>query len=112
MQKISIRLDDKVYAEIEKRRNNVSKSDYYRQIIDYYLRQFDDNQTTSGDNHTITDDRLLMKYEDENQYLRSKLDEALKLVNQSQILQLQAQRALMPEPEKEKPVKKWWLFWK
>ncbi len=95
MHTLSIRIDDKTYDEIEKRRGDVSKSDYYRNIIDYYLKQFDKG-----------DDKLITKYEKEIEYLRSENTKLLELLNQSQILQLQAQKRI------EEPVRKWWKFWK
>ncbi len=96
MHTLSIRIDDKTYDEIEKRRGDVIKSEYYRNIIDYYLRQFDEEKISG-------DDKLITKYEKEIEYLRSENTKLLELLNQAQILQLQAQKRIEAKP--------WWRFW-
>lgn len=103
MKTISIRLEDHVFDEIETRRGNVNKSDYYREIVDYYLQQFDDDRNT-------TEDRLITKYEQEITYLRSENTKLLELLNQAQILQLQSQK-LLTESTSRQSKPRWWYFW-
>ncbi len=98
MARISLRIGQELYDKIEAQRGDTDRSSYIKDVL---VRHFDGQ---SQPNDTRQDDEI--------KYLRSKLDEALKLVTQAQILQLQTQRAL-PEPATETPViKKWYQFWK
>lgn len=50
----------------------------------------------------------VIKLKNEVEFLRTKLDDILKLLHQEQVLHIQTQRMLTaPKPEK----KKWWQFW-
>jgi hypothetical protein len=108
---ITIRVSDELGAEIEKKRGDKSKADFYREILEQYLKSFQDGSNAS-ENHTSKSEYVL-RLEDEVQYLRSKVDELLRTITQEQVLHLQTQR-LLPNPEPEKPIKSkhWWQFWK
>ena len=50
----------------------------------------------------------IQRMKTEVEFLRSKIDDLLKLIHQEQVLHIQTQRMLSP-PQTEK--KKWWKFW-
>ena len=53
------------------------------------------------------DSNEIARMKNEIDFLRTKLDDILKLLHQEQVLHIQTQRMLTP-PQKEK---KWWQFW-
>ncbi len=108
MPKISIRIDDGTYNKIEAHRGNITQADFYRQIIDSYLRQFDD-KTTPNDSSSTTNDALLIANKEEIEHLRQENLRLLELLHESQVLQLQTQRLLTDSNTKSKL---WWQFWK
>lgn len=50
----------------------------------------------------------IQRMKNEVEFLRSKIDELLKLLHQEQVLHIQTQRMLTPAPPE---TKKWWQFW-
>ncbi len=57
------------------------------------------------------DSSELAGMENEIEYLRSKVDELIKLLHQEQILHIQTQH-MLTAPDKPVYVRKWWQFWK
>ncbi len=132
MHTVCIRLEDNVYETIEQKRGNVNKSDYYRNIISYWLS----NKENTSDNELITlykdeikhmrdeidhlsnkentnDNEMITTLKDEIKHLRDENLKMLTLVNQSQLLQLNQQRLLQePVTEAKKEKKPWYQFWK
>ena len=102
MKTITIRVDDSYYDAIENKRGDRSKSDFYREVLRDYLNKKGDD--TSKSEYTIM-------LETDNEYLRKKVDELLKLLNQEQTLHLQTQGRL-PGKVEESRGKRWWEFWK
>ena len=51
----------------------------------------------------------IQRMKNEVEFLRSKIDEILKLLHQEQVLHIQTQRMLTAPPPEEK---KWWKFWR
>ena len=51
----------------------------------------------------------IKRFKHEIDFLRSKIDDLIKLLHQEQVLHIQTQRMLSP-PQTEKK-KKWWQFW-
>ncbi len=117
MTTISIRIDDEVEQELEKRRGDINKSDFYRQIIDYYLKHIDDRVDDTIDDKVddkkndidYKKDILITKNEKEIEYLRSENTKLLELLAREQALHLTTQQhKLLPEHTE---VKKWYKFW-
>lgn len=107
MGQITIRIPDDLEEKIDERRGEKTRSDFYREVLAGYLTT-DYKLTTSPGR---TDDNLIanaISMQDEIKYLKAKLDEALNLLHQEQVLHLQTQR-MLPAPA---PEKKWWEFWK
>ncbi|PWB51721.1 MAG: hypothetical protein C3F06_09925 [Candidatus Methanoperedenaceae archaeon] len=50
----------------------------------------------------------IQRIKNEVEFLRSKIDDILKLLHQEQVLHIQTQRMLTAPPPEEK---KWWKFW-
>ncbi len=96
---ISIRLTEDEFNEIDKYRHNVSKAEYYRQIIDYYISQHDDKKTTNSQD-------LIQVYERELEHLKQENLKLLELLHEAHTLQAQAQQ------QKALLSKAWWQFWK
>jgi hypothetical protein len=51
----------------------------------------------------------IQRMKTEVEFLRSKIDDLLKLLHQEQVLHIQTQRMLTAPPPEEK---KWWQFWR
>ncbi len=101
MATITIRVDDSVFKKIEMRRGDRNKSEYYREILEYFL--------SHEDNLNTKDEDLLAERQKVIEYLQEENRKLLELLNQAQILQLQAQKALLPDQNTNKA---WWQFWK
>ncbi len=59
----------------------------------------------------IVDSNDIAGMKNETEYLRSKVDDLIKLLHQEQILHIQTQH-MLAVPEKSLSVRKWWQFWK
>lgn len=57
------------------------------------------------------DSNGLERMKNEIEYLRSKIDDLLKLLHQEQVLHIQTQR-MITAPEPSNVMKKWWQFWR
>ena len=77
------------------------------------------NNDTSGNSNASMDDNCISKFEpinsdgiarmrNEIEYLRSKVDDMIKLLHQEQVLHIQTQHMLTATPQ---VMKKWWQFW-
>ncbi len=106
---ITIRVSDELGADIEKKRGDKSKAEFYREILEQYLKSSQDGMRASENNTGKSE--YVLRLEDEVKYLRAKIDELLRTVTQEQILHLQSQRQIMSTPE-EITKKAWWQFWK
>jgi len=124
---ITIRVNEELAAEIEKKRGDKSKADFYREILEHYLRSFEDGENVpekdedrsesedaAGEpENNVSKSEYVLRLEDEVKYLRAKVDDLLRTLNQAQVLHLQTQRLLQaPEPETSAKSKPWWQFWK
>ena len=115
MKTITIRLDDDLFQQIETKRGEVSKSDFYRDILVEYL-----SDKPADDPNKY---EYIMNIKKENETLRTDLNhkvDMLRLMDdrtkdlQSQLgfLQFEYQKLsgqilkALPEP------RKWWEFWK
>ncbi len=106
MPSITFRLDQELYDKIELQRGDTDRSKYLKDIIVLHF----DLQGKTNEEQNNTDERQsktnVLHLENEIEYLRSENTKLLELLNQAQILQLQAQKKLLPES------KAWWQFWK
>ena len=116
MKTISIRVEDNLFNEIEALRGKKPKNEFYRKLLEYYLKKPKGNKTE--------DDSNILK---ENESLKAELvhrvnvnkimDERIKsLENQLGFLQHEYgkisrvfDQLLLPEPAE---AKKWWQVWK
>ncbi len=95
---LNIRIPSDLWDELEK--IDMPKQNVVSDALRLYF-------ASNGQQNTSNEKDLRSEIE----YLRSKLDEALKLVHQSQILQVQQQRLLSDLNTKESTKKKWWKIW-
>ena len=115
MPHISIRLDQKLYDEIDTNRGDEDRTTYIKKIL---VAHIEAQNTASGTQDITESNTDVAHMESEIEYLKKKLDEAgqekqdlMKLLNQEQSLHLQTQRQLMSTSE-EITEKAWWQFWK
>ncbi|MCX9012200.1 MAG: hypothetical protein OIN66_13895 [Candidatus Methanoperedens sp.] len=121
MKTITIRVDEEIFQQIEAKRGETSKSEFYRNILVEYLSDKpaeDLNKTEYAVNTTDT-----VRAREENDALRSELthkEDILRLMGervkdmQSQLwfMQLEYQK-LSSQIFKPLPApRKWWMFWK
>lgn len=121
MPTISIRVDDKTYEDIEKRRGDVNKSEYYRKLIEDAIKNSDDRKVQTDDT-SMHNDYIVIKAKIEwlEELIRAKEQTIKNLENQNGFLiqehtrlSGQVDRLLLPapaEPAKEKH--RFWEFWK
>lgn len=122
MKTITIRIDDEIFQQIEARRGEASKSDFYRNILIEYISGKPEN-TPDKPEDDLESSEYVLNIRKENETLRTdashkdailvlKDDRIKDLQNQLGFLQFEYQKLsnqlykLLPEP------KKWWMFWK
>lgn len=117
METITIRVDETVFKQLEEKRGDKSKSDFYRDALsDYLNKKFDETESIE----------YLDRIKSQGEYIRQlKADLAQKIVeneiNSNRIQDMQkhvgwmqleyqklSDRLLLPATER----KKWWSFWK
>ena len=91
MKTISIRIDNELFDEIEEKRGDLPKSEFYRSVISEYI--------LNTKNDHLHSDEYTQKLTKDNEFLKNKVDDLLKLLNQEQSLHLQTQRQLPPAGE-------------
>jgi|SRR5450759_2738940 hypothetical protein len=112
---ITIRINDELAEEIEKKRGTKPKSDFYREILEQYLISFEDSHEKDEGR---PEPELLKELELKDELLKSK-DLTIKtlenevgfLIQDHTRISGQLDRLLMPAPE-EIIKKNWWQFWK
>lgn len=110
---ITIRVDDELGAEIEKRRGDRSKADFYREMIEAYLRADEGNVSNESLNKEIAD--LKIELQNKDNIIRV-MDGRVKdlqehngfLISEFRRVMGINERLLMPAPQP----KKWWEIWK
>lgn len=122
MKTITIRVDEEIFQQIEARRGEASKSDFYRNILIEYISDKPEN-TLNKPEDNLENSEYVLNIRKENETLRTdashkdailvlKDDRIKDLQNQLGFLQFEYQKLsnqlykLLPEP------KKWWMFWK
>ncbi len=104
MKHISLRIDQDLYDKIEECRGNTDRTQYIRDAIKAQVEaQRSTNEAQS--------DTLVAHMQNVINYLQEENKRLMELLHESQVLQLQAQRQLIPVP-REMTKKPWWLFWK
>lgn len=109
---ITIRVSDELGAEIEKCRGDRSKADFYREMIEAYLRSDEGNVSNESLNKEIAD--LKIELQNKDNIIRV-MDARVKdlqthngfLVSEFQRIMGINEKLLLPAPEP----KKWWKFW-
>jgi metal-responsive CopG/Arc/MetJ family transcriptional regulator len=122
MKTITIRIDEEIFQQIEARRGEASKSDFYRNILIEYISDKPENAPNKPEDD-LESSEYVLNIRKENETLRTdashkdailvlKDDRIKDLQNQLGFLQFEYQKLsnqlykLLPEP------KKWWMFWK
>ncbi len=122
MKTITIRVDETIFQQIEARRGEASKSDFYRNILIEYISNKSENALNKPEDD-LESSEYVLNVRKENETLRTdashkdamlvlKDDRIKDLQNQLGFLQFEYQKLsnqlykLLPEP------KKWWMFWK
>lgn len=122
MKTITIRIDEEIFQQIEARRGEVSKSDFYRNILIEYISDKPENALNKPEDD-LESSEYVLNIRKENETLRTdashkdailvlKDDRIKDLQNQLGFLQFEYQKLsnqlykLLPEP------RKWWMFWK
>lgn len=118
---ITIRIRDELGAEIEKRRGDKSKAEFYREMIEAYLRSSEvklSADEVSGSNEILTKDIADLRTElaNKDNIIRIMNERVKDLQTHNGFLVSEFQRImginerLLPPPEPAK--KQWWKFWK
>ncbi len=107
MGQITIRIDDELEKQIDERRGDKPKSDFYRDILTRYLTATDDKLITPEVTQNLDLDRI-KSLELQISDLREDKNKLMMLLNQEQALHMRTQK-MLPAPG---PEKKWYLFWK
>ncbi|SNQ62687.1 hypothetical protein [Candidatus Methanoperedens nitratireducens] len=122
MKTITIRVDEAIFQQIEARRGEASKSDFYRNILIEYISNKSENALNKPEDD-LESSEYVLNIRKENETLRTdashkdamlvlKDDRIKDLQNQLGFLQFEYQKLsnqlykLLPEP------RKWWMFWK
>jgi metal-responsive CopG/Arc/MetJ family transcriptional regulator len=122
MKTITIRIDEEIFQQIEAKRGEASKSDFYRNILIEYISDKPENAQNKPEDD-LESSEYVLNIRKENETLRTdashkdailvlKEDRIKDLQNQLGFLQFEYQKLsnqlykLLPEP------KKWWMFWK
>ncbi len=107
---LNVRIPADIYDKIES--SGRSKQDI---VADALMLYFDSKTQQTEENN----DSLVQTLQGEIEYLKKQFDilnqeklELLRLLNQSQILQMQAQKQLTEVQENKNRTLKWWQFWK
>ncbi len=128
---ITIRVNDELSQKIEERKGEKTTSSYCRDIIDNFINMNVYNVYNSAETEALKlemqhkNDTLRLKDErihdlqNENTNLQRQMElssqekmEVLRLLNQSQVLQMQAQKQLTQAQEIKNKTLKWWQIWK
>ncbi len=128
---ITIRVNDELSQKIEERKGEKTTSAYCRDIIDNFINMNVYNVYNSAETEALKlemqhkNDTLRLKDErihdlqNENTNLQRQMElssqekmEVLRLLNQSQVLQMQAQKQLTQAQEVKNKTLKWWQIWK
>ena len=91
--------------------NNASKNDDMASKNGPIDSNNSNNDISDNSNDITIDSNCLVRKENEVDFLRSKVDELLKLLHQEQVLHIQTQR-MLTAPENSQLVRKWWQFWR
>lgn len=110
---ITIRVSDELGEEIEKRRRNKSKADFYREMIEAYLRSDEGTMSNESLNKEIADLKIELQNRDNIiQVMRDRVKDLQThngfLVSEFRRVVGLNEKLLLPAPEP----KKWWHFWK
>jgi metal-responsive CopG/Arc/MetJ family transcriptional regulator len=122
MKTITIRIDEEIFQQIEAKRGEASKSDFYRNILIEYISDKPENAQNKPEDD-LESSEYVLNIRKENETLKTdashkdailvlKDDRIKDLQNQLGFLQFEYQKLsnqlykLLPEP------KKWWMFWK
>ncbi len=125
----SVRFDEELTNKIDLARGEKSRTNFIEDILIKYfdeplLNQSEPQSDAQSEPHVNPNEaELVPVLKEEIEYLRKKLDEStvvhnqeklelLRLLNQSQILQMQAQKQLTEAQEIKIKTLKWWQFWK
>ncbi len=107
---LNVRIPADLYGKIES--SGRSKQDI---VADALVMYFDSKIHQTGEKN----DSLIQTLQGEIEYLKKQFDilnqeklELLRLLNQSQLLQMQAQKQLTEAQEIKNKNFKWWQFWK
>ena len=119
MNTITIRVDDDLFQQIEAKRGDKSKSDFYRDILIEYLSNKPEenlNKYEYAVNITKENENLKTDLSHKDDLLRLMGERTKDLQNQLGFLQLEYQKlstqVFKPLPEPKEEPKKWWVFWK
>lgn len=120
MHTITIRIEDKIFNEIEMMRGTRSKSEFYRRILEDYLNSVEDDINTDKYNILNNEynslkseyDALDTKLQHCKEVTQVHIDRVVDLQTQLGFMQLEFQkisdRLLLSAPTE----KKWWQIWK
>ncbi len=107
---ITIRIDEDIEKQIDERRGDKPKSDFYREIILAFLntpeRNMNTELSTVNTNHIQALETQISHLRETIADLRADKGKLMTLLNQEQALHLKTQ-GLLPAPAGGK----WWKFW-
>ncbi len=119
MKTITIRVDEELFQQIEEKRGERSKSDFYRSVLVEYISNKPEEDTNKSESIL----NILKENEKENEKMKTELshnndlmrlkDERIRdLQNQLGFLQLEYQKLSTQVFKPLTAPKKWWVFWK
>ena len=115
MKTITIRVDDEIFQQIEEKRGDRSKSDFYRSVLVEYISNKPEEEMNKSEsilNILKENENLKMDLSHNNDLMRLKDERIRDMQNQLGFLQLEYQKLSTQVFKPLTAPKKWWVFWK
>jgi len=115
MKTITIRVDEELFQQIEEKRGDRSKSDFYRSVLVEYISNKPEEEMNKSEsilNILKENENLKMDLSHNNDLMRLKDERIRDMQNQLGFLQLEYQKLSTQVFKPLTAPKKWWVFWK
>ena len=115
MKTITIRVDDEIFQQIEEKRGDRSKSDFYRSVLVEYISNKPEEEMNKSEsilNILKENENLKTDLSHNNGLMRLKDERIRDMQSQLGFLQLEYQKLSTQVFKPLTAPKKWWVFWK